>query len=133
MSKGWGKRQWWWFDLARNKFSDFDASEGWTFGQVCEACWPGAKKRKFYDPLAGTKRSMRRALQGLVKERVILAVGGPSHPRRDYVINPHVLREDDPLRAKIFAGLAADGVTVSPCGHFSALKAHTEHLADGVA
>jgi hypothetical protein len=135
MSRGYGKRQGFWLDLARNRFSDFDASEGWTFSQVCEALWPGTKAQRLctgmrgFDLHATEKRSMRRALQGLVRDRVIIAIGGPSSPKRAYLVNPHILNEDNPLRAKILESLALDGLTVSPCGHFTSIRIHTEHLA----
>jgi hypothetical protein len=135
MSRGYRKQQRFWLDLASNRFSDFDASEGWTFSKVCEACWPGAKEADApyrcigLDSHASEKRSMRRALQGLVEERAIIAIGSPRNPKRAYLINPYILSEDDPLRAKILESLALDGLTISPCGHFASIKVHTEYLA----
>jgi hypothetical protein len=167
MSRGWGKLQWLLFDLARGRFSDFDASQPWTFRQVCDARWPRRAKRlvgsverraerraerdaefpnlkgipvhddesEFHERrYAGRIRSMRRALQRLVGDRIILTIGGECDPRRVYIINPHVLNEDNPLRAKILAAFEADGVMISECGHFRPLlSAHTEHLDGAMA
>ena len=125
MSKGWGRNERFWFDLACNYYTEFDASGGWTFSKVCAAIWPNLTQYEIRLLKAGRLRALRRALQGLVRNRIILDIGGPSSPKRAYLINPHVLSEDDPLRAQILAGLAEQGVTVSNCGHFVALPPTT--------
>jgi hypothetical protein len=130
MSRGAGKWQRFWFDLATNRIEDFDASEPWTFSKVCDALWPDDRSYGTVRHIlhAGTKRAMRRALQGIVNIRFVIAIRGPSNPQRAYIVNPHILKEDDPLRLKILAAFAAEGLGISPSGHFTQLSAHTEHL-----
>jgi hypothetical protein len=125
MSRGYGRRQRQWLDLASDRFSDFDACRLWTFSEVCRASWPELSLAEIRILRTSEMRSLRRALSKHVQEMNIIAIGsGECDPRRRYILNPALLEPDDPRRAKILGALESlgfafgeDGILRRKCMH----------------
>src|SRR5712672_4055218 len=112
MSKGFGRLQSFWIQIAANKES---TKNPWTFDEVCRSALD-------CDPVQmrpALKRSRRRALKGMVDDNHIICLGtrGSCHghhgyfPAR-YVLNPVLLDNKDPRRKDLVAHLAKCGIEV---------------------
>jgi hypothetical protein len=113
MSKGYGKTQRFWIQIASSKEC---IKEPWSFDGICRSvlkCDP-AKMRP------SLKRSLRRALQGLVKAHMIIYLGTGRgslgyrgyRPAR-YVLNPQLLDNKDPRKKHLVAHLAKCGIKLA--------------------
>jgi hypothetical protein len=114
MSRGHGRLQRFWIKVAAH-----GEGEIWTFDDLCRSAFPEA-----YEPgmemKPSFKRSLRRALKGMVEDGNIipLGAGGRTDPFR-YCINPSLLRADNPRRDSVMKHLQPHGFYWSPEGVLS--------------
>jgi hypothetical protein len=88
----------------------------WTFAEICRSAFEVEEA----DMRPAFKRSLRRALQGVVRDNLIICLGTRRgvyghfgyYPAR-YVLNPRVLKPDDPRVATLEAHLAAVGLSLA--------------------
>jgi hypothetical protein len=112
MSRGYGKLQRFWIQIAAH---NDNLAKPWTFAEICRSAFEVEEA----DMTPAIKRSLRRALQGLVKDKMIICLGTRkgAHGRRGYfparyILNPTLLKPDDPRVAAICEHLARCGLSV---------------------
>ena len=112
MSRGFRKLQRFWIQIAK---SDESLAKPWSFAEICRNAFEVEEP----DMKPAFKRSLRRALQGLADDRVIICLGTRkgAHGRLGYfparyILNPTLLEPNDPHVATICEYLAKCGLSV---------------------